>query len=162
MGKAVEAWVRLIPSIVGVDDQGATTLVNAHAEALLGYEAAGLIGRRIEILVPEGLQPRASRAPRWLRRRSRGAPQAPGATYPCSARTGPSCRWRSPWFRRGNDGPLVIATIIDLSKRQRAEAELRRLAGQQAAVARLEEAATAHMATAPPSTSSPPAARACG
>ena len=54
---AVERFRRLVDSavdaIVGVDGEGRITLVNPQAEKLFGYSPGELLGKPIEILVPE-------------------------------------------------------------------------------------------------------------
>jgi two-component system, cell cycle sensor histidine kinase and response regulator CckA len=44
-------------AMVCVDGSGMITLVNAQAERLFGYHRAELVGRPVEVLVPEGVRP---------------------------------------------------------------------------------------------------------
>ncbi len=40
-------------AMVGVDSQGAIVMVNIQAEVLFGYERLDLIGKSVELLVPD-------------------------------------------------------------------------------------------------------------
>jgi PAS domain S-box-containing protein len=56
---ATEAWYRSViesapDGLMVLDDAGVITLVNSHVEALFGYAAWELVGKSIEMLVPEG------------------------------------------------------------------------------------------------------------
>jgi two-component system sensor kinase FixL len=112
--------------IVLVNSHGQILLVNAQAEKLFGYERRELMGQSIELLVPE---------------RFRG--QHP--SHPAAFHAAPAARamgaGRELFARRkdgselpieiglstieGDNGILVLAVIVDISARKKAEAEAR-------------------------------------
>ncbi|HXX41523.1 MAG TPA: PAS domain S-box protein, partial [Chthoniobacterales bacterium] len=110
-----------------VNDQAQIILVNAHIEELFGYERDELIGKPIEMLVPE----RFRRQHPAHRAKFLAAPQARvmGAgrdlfalrkdrtEFPVEIGLNPV---RTP------RGTLVLATVVDVSPRKRAEEEARR------------------------------------
>jgi two-component system sensor kinase FixL len=110
--------------IVVVDDQGRIVLVNAHIEELFGYEREELVGKPVEILVPERL---ASQHPAH-RAEFHAAPTAramgegrelfgrrkDGSEFPVEIGLSPI---QSP------KGMLVLAAVVDISARKLAEAE---------------------------------------
>jgi PAS domain S-box-containing protein len=103
------------------------TLVNRKTEELFGYAREELIGQPIEILVPESM--RAAHADRV-----RGFLAAPTAR-PIDSRRELTALTRdgrevpveiglNPF--RGPDGPLTLASIVDITERKRREDELKR------------------------------------
>jgi diguanylate cyclase (GGDEF)-like protein/PAS domain S-box-containing protein len=144
------ALVQSAPTaILSADDEGRITLVNPAAEAMFGYAAHDLLGRPVEILVPE----RFRRGHRGLR-----------AGYSENPQTRPLAGGGTLWARRKDgselpveislapsptpDGTVVQIVLVDVTERLRAQAELERRAAQQAAIAQLGkralEGATAH------------------
>src|SRR5262245_982143 len=108
--------------IVVVDDEGTIRLVNASTEKLFGYERAELLGRRVEVLVPQ-LKADAHRALReaFLRRPEA---RAMGAGRDLSGRRRDGSEFPveialNPVIRNGRTG--VLATVIDISERRRAQ-----------------------------------------
>ncbi|HSD79022.1 MAG TPA: diguanylate cyclase, partial [Solirubrobacteraceae bacterium] len=144
------ALVQSAPTaILSADADGRITLVNPAAEALFGYAAHELLGRPVEVLVPERfrrghrglraaygerpqIRPLAGGRTLWARRKD-------GSELPVEISLAPS---RTP------DGPAVQIVLVDVTGRLRSEAELERRAAQQAAIAQLGrralEGATAH------------------
>jgi len=110
--------------IVLVNDQGRIMLVNSHVEKLFGYRREELVGKPVEILVPErfaGQHPghrveflaapmaRAMGAGRELFGRRKD-----GSEFPVEIGLNPI---QTP------DGILVLAAVVDISARKLAEAE---------------------------------------
>ena len=136
-------------AILSTDGEGRILLVNPAAEAMFGYAAHELLGRPVEILVPE----RFRRGHRGLR-----------TVYGENPQTRPLAGGGTLWARRKDgselpveislapsptpDGTVVQIVLVDVTERLRAQAELERRAAQQAAIAQLGkralEGATAH------------------
>lgn len=112
-----------------VDKSRRITLVNRKTEELFGYERAELLGQFVEVLVPE-----------------RSRPQHPGFIegFRSAPKARPMGAGRELFGRRKDglevpieiglnpidtpDGPVTLASIIDISERKRAEAIQQRLA----------------------------------
>ena len=108
--------------IVVVDQQGTIKLVNASTEKLFGYKRDELLGKSVEILVPK---PQAA-AHRVLRQSFVEKPtaRAMGAGRDLSGRRKDGSEFPveiglNPISRNGRTG--VLATVIDISARRRAE-----------------------------------------
>ncbi|MGH9525532.1 MAG: PAS domain S-box protein [Terriglobales bacterium] len=128
-------------ALVLVDEYGKIILVNQRVEEVLGYRRAELVGREVEILMPE---------------RFRQAHQAHRAAYAAAASPRVACAGLEllALHKDGRDLPVeirlspmrigrrlwVMAAIRDVSDRVRANAELQRLNA-------LELAQTEHLAT---------------
>jgi len=123
------ALLELVPdAIVGVGSDGAIAFVNAQAEALFGFAREELLGRPVEVLLPDRFQ-EAHRSHREdyfddlhtrpmgtgleLRGRRRDGREFPTEISLASIAT--------------EDGPLVIAAIRDLSERLEMASEKERL-----------------------------------
>jgi PAS domain S-box-containing protein len=113
--------------IVLVNDQGRIILVNTHGEKLFGYQREELIGKTVDILVPERFasQLLAHRA-KFLAApttvvigigRDLFARRKDGSEFPVEIGLNPI---QTP------DGILVLATVVDISARKAAEEETRR------------------------------------
>lgn len=125
--RRAEANLRLViegapNGIVMVDADGAVVLVNKAAEALFGYAREELVGRPIELLVPERSR-RAHPAHRWAyskapeaRPMGRGrdllARRKDGSTFPVEIGLNPVDTVA---------GPQTLATVIDITERKRHE-----------------------------------------
>ena len=110
-----------------VDRHGVMVLVNRETERLFGYHRDELLGQSIEMLVPAQLRPRHPD----LRATFHGNPQAR-----------PMGAGRDLFGRRNgggeipveigltpvdtDEGPFVLATVVDIGPRKQAEEELRR------------------------------------
>jgi two-component system, LuxR family, sensor kinase FixL len=113
--------------IILVNDQGRVVLVNSHIEKLFGYRRDELIGKTVEILVPErlGTEHPADRA------RFFGAPEAramgagrelfargkDGSEFPVEIGLNPI---------QMPHGLLILANVVDISARKAAEEDARR------------------------------------
>jgi PAS domain S-box-containing protein len=115
-------------AIVGVDASGRIALVNAQAERLFGYSREELVGKSVELLVPEGARevhpsrrasyfgdpkPRPMGAGMQLAARRRDGSEFPAEISLSALQT--------------EDGVLVSAAIRDVSERLDAQAERERL-----------------------------------
>jgi PAS domain S-box-containing protein len=116
-------------AIVGVDDSGRIALVNAQAERLFGYRRDEIIGKPVELLVPESVgavhprhralyvadpRPRPMGAGRQLAGRRKDGTEFPAEISLSALQT--------------DDGMLVSAAVRDVSERRRAEEAQARLA----------------------------------
>ena len=121
-------------AIVMINPQGEIVLVNTLTEKLFGYTREELIGKSIEILVPERF--RADRADFFAAPQSR----AMGAGRDLFARRKDGSEFQveiglNPIHT--NEGTFVLTVIVDITERKRAESELRRNRDELAHVARI-------------------------
>jgi PAS domain S-box-containing protein len=110
-----------------VDDEGRIVLVNAHVEELFGYRRDELIGKPVEILVPErfasGHPARRARFHEVPEARTMGAGRElfarrkDGTEFPIEIGLNPI---------QTQEGLLVLASVIDVSARRLAEQEARK------------------------------------
>jgi PAS domain S-box-containing protein len=122
-GQNVRVLIESAPSgIVVVDEQGTITLVNSSIEQQFGYDRFELVGKKIETLVPVALveahaatreaflekpEARAMGAGRDLRGRRKD-----GSEFPVEVGLNPVGQ---------NGRTAVLATVIDISERKRAQ-----------------------------------------
>lgn len=115
--------VEYAPSaMVLVDMHGVIVLVNEQAERLFGYPRSALVGHSVDLLVPEAARghhaqfrdgflstpsPRPMGAGRDLHAR-----RADGSEFPVEIGLNPMTT---------EDGPLVLASIVDITERKRAQ-----------------------------------------
>ena len=122
----VEQLVEIIPdAALAVDQSGHIVKTNARVAQLFGYQPADLIGKPIEVLIPEQLREfhRAHRlaynsdpAPRKMGRdRSFRALRADGEAFDAEVSLSPLVT---------GQGLLVIAAVRDISPLKRAQQEL--------------------------------------
>jgi PAS domain S-box-containing protein len=125
-------------AMIMVNTDGCITLVNTQAEAVFGYAREELIGHHIEMLVPE---------------RFRSNNMGDRRCYFCDPRARPMGAGRELFGRRkdGSEVPIeigvnpihtseglfVLASIIDISERKRAELEAARQRSQMAHLSRV-------------------------
>jgi len=114
-------------AVVGVDEQGEIKLVNSRTEAVFGYARHELIGRPVEMLVPEALhsghiahRDRYFEAPR-TRPMGAGldlyARRKDGSEFPCEISLSAVAT---------DDGMMALAAIRDITDRRRDRDDLRR------------------------------------
>jgi PAS domain S-box-containing protein len=115
--------IEMCPSgVVAVGAGGTILMVNAEIERLFGYTRSELLGRPIEILLPESLrakhtQQRAGFVSRPVARylgsgRDFNGRRKDGSEFPIEVGLNPT---------RVGDGLMVIAAIVDISERKRLE-----------------------------------------
>jgi diguanylate cyclase (GGDEF)-like protein/PAS domain S-box-containing protein len=110
-----------------VDATGTITMVNQETERIFGYQTGELVGRSVELLVPESLRGDHSVqrmeftedpvARPMGRRRDLMAQRKDGTVFPVEIGLNPI---------RTTDGVVVVGAIIDLSERKRAEQRIAR------------------------------------
>ncbi|MGH2885089.1 MAG: PAS domain S-box protein, partial [Solirubrobacteraceae bacterium] len=116
-------------ALVVVDVEGQVVLVNAQAERLFGYSRVELIGRPVEVLVPERFRDRhqGHRGGFFATPSSRAmgaglelyALSRDGREFPVEVRLSPL---------EGGDGALVLSATRDVTERRRGEEAVARLA----------------------------------
>lgn len=117
-----EARDRLGLAQMVIDDAGIISLANSRAEHLFGYQRGDLVGRSVEDLVPEGARER-HRLQRSDFVQQRQVRQMGGALIVHGVRkTGEEIPLEIGLSPIETDsGRMTLATIIDVSERQRAE-----------------------------------------
>ena len=106
--------------ILLVDESGAVTMVNSTMERMFGYAREELVGRHVEILFRERLD--ALLAEPEVRPVGRGrelsALRKDESEFPVEIGLNPV---------RTKHGRMILATVVDITERQRAERQLREL-----------------------------------
>jgi len=115
-------------AMVIIDDAGVIRLANAQAQTMFGYQREDLVGKRVEILIPEHLrgQHAAHRAGYFAAPKLRGM----GAGLELSGRRNDGSEFPieislSPLHTE--DGTWATAAVRDISERKRAEEQFRAL-----------------------------------
>lgn len=113
-------------AIVMVDARGVITMVNAEIERLFGYERGDLTGREIEVLLPERFRAkhpqqrddylREPQARRMGAGRDLFGLRSDGTEFPIEIGLNPVST---------DEGTFVLAAVVDLTERRRAEEELK-------------------------------------
>jgi PAS domain S-box-containing protein len=125
-------------AMIMVSDDGTIALVNAQVENVFGYQPWELLDRPVEMLIPERLRHEHP----MHRKRFVGDPQAramgagrllfgrrkDGSEVPVEISLNPI---------RTTDGLFVVASVIDITERQKAEAEAQELRQELAHIARV-------------------------
>jgi PAS domain S-box-containing protein len=121
--KNVRALVESTPNgVLVIDDGGRITLINGSMEELFGYKSAELLGRKVEVLVPDRLRGmhRGLRESFMLRPETRAmgvgrdlsGKRKDGSEFPVEIGLNAVER---------NGKRAVLATVVDISERKRAE-----------------------------------------
>jgi len=115
-------------ALVAVNQQGVIIQVNSQTEAMFGYTRDELIGQSIELLVPERQRPNHDQhraeyhAKPKIRRMGSGLDlygrRRDGTEIPVEISLSPIA---------GQNGPIVLSAIRDVSDRKRIEEELRKV-----------------------------------
>lgn len=113
--------------MVLVDEQGAIVLVNKQAELLFGYGREELLGRRVELLLPERLRLSHTvyreryQAQPSARQMGQGrellARRKDGTEFPVEIGLNPF---------RSEEGRFVLAAVVDVTERKKSEERLRK------------------------------------
>src|SRR6185369_8946416 len=114
-------------AIVGVDQSGTIVQINAQTEALFGYKREELIGKKVEILIPERHHARHSGHRADFSENPRVRQMGPGLNLHGRRKDGSEFAVEislSPVSTE--DGVLVLSAIRDVSERKRIEEELNR------------------------------------
>jgi PAS domain S-box-containing protein len=124
-------------AMIMVDAAGTMALVNRQTEHLFGYERNELLGKRIEMLIPERFRTQhpglragflARPATRSMAGRELFGLRRDGSEFPLEIGLSP--------IKSGAD-TLVLSTLIDVTEKRRADGELQRLRGEMAHFARV-------------------------
>jgi PAS domain S-box-containing protein len=125
-------------AMIMVGEDGLIALVNTQVETVFGYERAELIGQPIETLIPERLRWGHSKRRKDFasdpRARAMGAGQElfgrrkDGSEIPVEVSLGPI---------RTMEGLFVVASVVDITERQKAEAESQELRQELAHMSRV-------------------------
>lgn len=117
--------VEAAPSgMVMTDGEGRIVLVNLHAEALFGYGREEMIGKRIEMLVPERYSSSHPVFRRTYGNRPVARPMGAGRDLYARRKDGievPVEIGLSPI--QTSEGSMALASIVDISERKRSEAQ---------------------------------------
>ena len=112
-------------AILGVDESGTITYVNPAVEAMFGYSPAELIGRPIEMLLPDSVQARHQIRRDEFVANPTARPMGIGLDLAGRRRDGSHVPVEISLAPvHGADGLRVFATIVDISPRKAAEFEL--------------------------------------
>jgi two-component system, cell cycle sensor histidine kinase and response regulator CckA len=124
VGDRYRALVECAPdAVVVTDERGSIILVNSQAERLFGYAPGELVGRPVELLLPEGARAahRRHRAGYLANPEARtmgadldlAATRKDGSTFPVDVSLSP--------LRTDSGGVVVITSVRDITERKRAE-----------------------------------------
>lgn len=116
-------------AMVIIDGNGRISLANVEAERLLGYARGELAGRPVEVLVPERLLPQCPQERTRFLQVPRRLHVGGGGELFCLRRDGgeiPVELGLSPLVVQGRR--VMVASIMDLTERKRAEEHIARLA----------------------------------
>jgi PAS domain S-box-containing protein len=114
-------------SVVMVDQEGKIRLVNSQAEKSFRYNRAELIGRSVEILVPERFRNKHIEYRKMFLLNPTARPMGEGRDLHALRKDGTEFPVEIGLsIVHSNEGTMILSSIIDISKRKLAEEELRR------------------------------------
>lgn len=114
-------------AMVMVDERGRIVLVNGQTETLFGYKREELLGRSVELLVPKRFRAKHPGYREGFRKDPQTRPMGRGRDLFGIRRDGaeiPVEIGLNPF--RTAEGAFVLASIVDISERKRAEEQIRR------------------------------------
>ncbi|GAA4605986.1 PAS domain S-box-containing protein [Actinoplanes octamycinicus] len=118
-------------AIIGVTRDGTVTLINAQAERLFGYRREELLGRSVEVLVPERFRAGHSRHRDGYFAHPRIRPMGAGAALAAVRKDGTEFPAEISLSSVDTDHGMIVTTAIrDVTDRLIAQAERERLIGQ--------------------------------
>ncbi len=113
--------------IVMVDQEGRIKLVNSQTEKSFGYDRAELLGQTVEILVPERFREKHIGYRKTFLLNPTSRPIGEGRDLYALRKDGTEFPVEIGLSAiRSIEGPMILSSIIDISKRKLAEEELRR------------------------------------
>lgn len=110
--------------VILVDARGRVVLVNSRVKTMFGYGQQELIGQSIEVLVPERFRAKHPGYREEFTRKPEARPMGMGRDLYALRKDGtefPVEIGLSP--TESDDGPLVLATVVDITARKQAEEE---------------------------------------
>jgi PAS domain S-box-containing protein len=114
-----------------VDENGIVKLVNASAEKLFGYKRTELVGRAVETLVPEQQRLEHGNVRSVYQQKPEERPMGVGRDLSGRRKDGTEFPVEIGLNPVGRDGrPAVLATVMDISARKRAEENQRLIIGE--------------------------------
>lgn len=114
-------------SILMVDQAGKIRFLNSQAEKCFGYDSTEIIGREIEILVPERFRKKHSEYFKAFLSSPATRPMGEGRDLYGIRKDGTEFPVEIGLsVFHSNEGPMVLSSVIDISKRKLAQEQLRR------------------------------------
>jgi PAS domain S-box-containing protein len=125
--RALRAVLESVPdAIIAIDDGGSIALVNRQTEDLFGYSRSELLGRQIELLLPERFRTRHISQRQNYFADPRLRPMGENLDLRGRHRSGREFPVEISLSPLRTDGSLLVtATVRDISQRQHAELQLR-------------------------------------
>lgn len=121
--------------VMAVDSEGAIVALNARLAAMLGYSQSELVGRSYEIFVPASKRRRHNRLCELFRLEPQTRPMGTGRDFFAVCKDGNQIPVEVGLNHVATrEGGLVVATVIDISERARAQKEGGRRARTQAII----------------------------
>jgi PAS domain S-box-containing protein len=118
-------------AIIGVTRDGTITLINAQAERLFGYDRHELLGRCVDILVPERLRAQHPRLRERYFAQPRTRPMGAGAALSATRKDGSEFPAEiSLSALETDEGTIVSVAVRDVTERMQVQAERERLIAQ--------------------------------
>jgi PAS domain S-box-containing protein len=126
---ALQALVEFVSdALVVTDADGHIVLVNAQTEQLFGYPRGELLGQSVELLVPEHLRAKHVERRDAFMSNAHTRPMGLGLELTGRRKDGHEVPIEIGLSPLSTDlGPLVVASIRDVSERRKTEAELKKL-----------------------------------
>jgi PAS domain S-box-containing protein len=115
--------------IIVVGGTGRITLINAQIEKLFGYERAELIGRPVEVLIPDSVRGHHSALRRHFSEQPETRPMGAGRDLYGRRKNGTEfpveIGLNAIGSTSGHDDDRILATVVDITARKKAEEHVR-------------------------------------